>query len=358
MWPVSHFLRSLVLACTTAALIVQPASAQRRDKKYQEPKSQVLPLPKELPMVLPVETAGLTFYNPPLLKTGGLAAQIRRTVADLLHETKGRTVVKLRAFVAGAGDARRVQSEVIEQFTAKHVPLPVLTILQVGSLGEGLAQVAFEAVLSSPQNANPHGLVFFSGQVGNSLEDAVDRLRKSSAEASIASDDMLRITCFTGRMDAASALRALPADRFPKAITLVVQALRDPLNDRSSCQAVARLKESGNDKPLVLLTEARATIVRSQRIVFTGLQLSFGSYLDDAREAFQRLQRAASAVSGAESPVEINAFSLDLTAGSAIRKSTRVPPSTFTDQSVEGLPSVDASAGIEAILAPGHGPDW
>ena len=334
------------------------SNAQRRNKRYEEPKSQVIPLPRELPMVLPAETAGLTFYNPPLLKTGGLAAQIRRSISDLLRDTKGRTVIKLRAFVSGAGDARRVQSEVTEQFSSHRAPLPVLTILQVGSLGEDFAQVAFEAILSSSQSVNPNGLVFFSGQLGNSLDDAVKHLRKSAAEAAVAPEDMLRVTCFTGRLDNGGVLRALPGQTFPKAISMVVQAQRDPFSDRSSCQAVGRLGKGGDDKPLTLLANARATVVHAPRIVFTGLQLSFGSYLDDAREAFQRLQRAASAVNGAESPVEINAFSLDMTAGAAIRKSTNVPPSTFTDQTIEGLPSVDASAGIEAVLAPGRGPSW
>jgi hypothetical protein len=49
----------------------------------------------------------------------------------------------------------------------------------------------------------------------------------------------------------------------------------------------------------------------------------------------------------------VNVFSLDPAGGSALRKTTAVPPSTFTVQPVEGLPSVDASAGIEAVMAPG-----
>ena len=56
------------------------AGRQRRDKKYEAPKPQVIPLPRELPMVLSAKTAGLTFYNTPLLTSGGLAAQIRRSL--------------------------------------------------------------------------------------------------------------------------------------------------------------------------------------------------------------------------------------------------------------------------------------
>jgi hypothetical protein len=54
-----------------------------------------------------------------------------------------------------------------------------------------------------------------------------------------------------------------------------------------------------------------------------------------------------------EVPVQVNAFSLNAYAGSALVKTTSFPQSTFTVQTVEGLPAIDVSAGIEAILAPG-----
>ena len=280
-------------------------------------------------------------------------------MSDLLREAKGSTVIKLRAFVSGVGDARRVQAEVSDQFTSHKAPLPVLTILQVGSLGEERAQVGFQALLSTSRNANPHGLVFFPGQTANSLEQSLKQLQKSASDASVAPDDMLSCTCFVTRLDGTGRLRELPRRAFPKAAVTVVQAQRDPVNDRVMCQGVGRLGDSSGGKPLTLLKGARASVVRSPVLVFTGLQLSFGSYLDDARVAFERLQRAASAtVEGGGTPVEVNAFSLDPTAGSAMRKSTPVPPSTFTDQTIQGLPSVDASAGIEAVLSPDSGPSW
>jgi hypothetical protein len=118
------------------------------------------------------------------------------------------------------------------------------------------------------------------------------------------------------------------------------------------CQGIAQLSHPPKESALVWIKNAHVSLVNSPRLVFTGLQLSFGNFLDDAREAFTRLQRAASALQASEAPVQVNAFSLDLTAASALRKSTSFPPSVFTVQTVEGLPSVDASAGIEAILAP------
>jgi hypothetical protein len=94
-------------------------------------------------------------------------------------------------------------------------------------------------------------------------------------------------------------------------------------------------------------------IVTSPQLIFTGLQLSFGNYLDDAEEAVARLQRNASALASVAAPVVVDAFAYDSASGAAIRKRATVPPSTFTVQTVEGLPGADATAGIEAILAPG-----
>ena len=87
------------------ALAAPPLHSQK--KKYEEPKPQVLPLPPELPMALAAETETLDFHISPLLRSGGLATQIRQSLGDLIRDTHGETIVKLRAFVAGAGDARR-----------------------------------------------------------------------------------------------------------------------------------------------------------------------------------------------------------------------------------------------------------
>jgi len=346
---------ALALITILLSIYLPVLHGQKRKRKDEEPKTQVLPLPRELPMVLEADTRGLDFHVSPLLKTGGLAAQIRKSLTDLLRDTHGETIVKLRAFVSGVGDARRVATEVGELFTSRKLPLPVLTVLQVGGLGEDLAQVEIEAVVSTPRTLNPNGLVFLSGQMGSSLSEALERLRKSANTASVTSEQVVSCTCFVSRIENGLRERETVQSTFPKAAVTVVQALRDPPNNNNMCEAVGQLGNASTEAPLLLLKDARASIVRSPKIVFTGLQLTFGSYLDDAREAFNRLQRAASVVEGADSTVQLNAFSLDLTAGSALRKSTSVPPSTFSTQIVEGLPAMDASAGIEAVLVPDKG---
>lgn len=303
-------------------------------------------------MALAAETETLDFHISPLLRTGGLAAQIRQSLNDLIRDTHGETIVKLRAFVAGAGDARRVQAEVGQIFTERKLPLPVLSILQVGALGDQEAQVVIEAVVSTHRTVNPNGLAFLAGQTGSSLNDSLARLRASARAAGIEPEGILTCTCFSSRIENSDATRAMAQASFPKSQINVVEALRDPATEASTCEAVAQLKETPREGPVVWLKTSRTTLAATHRLVFTGLQLTFGAYLDDAREAFARLQRAAAALEPVEAPVQVNAFSLDTVAGSALRKSTAVPASVFTVQTVEGLPSIDASAGIEAILAP------
>ncbi len=320
-------------------------------KKNEEPKPQVLPLPPELPMALAAETETLDFHISPLLHSGGLAAQIRQSLGDLIRDTHGETIVKLRAFVAGAGDARRVQAEAADLFTERKLPLPVLSVLQVGALGDEAAKVVIEAVVSTHKPVNPHGLAFVAGQTGASLKDAVEKLAGSVKAAGIAPESLLTTTCFTSMIENYGATRASLLNVFPNTSVNLVQALRDPPSDASMCEAIGQLSQTPA-KEVVWLSDNRTTLVNSRRLIFTGMQLTFGSFLDDAQQSFQRLERAARTLGATEVAVEVNAFSLNVYAGSALRKTTSFPPSTFTIQRVEGLPAVDASAGIEAVLAP------
>ena len=332
-------------------LLPQGSLPAQRKKKNEEPKTQVLPLPPELPMALAAGTATLDFHISPLLKTGGLSAQIRQSLNGLIRDTRGETIIKLRAFVAGAGDARRVQAEAAQIFTERKLPLPVSSILQVGALGEEAAEVVIEAVVATRRTLNPNGLAFLAGQTGASLDQALQHLKESAVAASVRPDRVLTSTCFTSRIDNYEAARAAIQALFPNAAIDIVEALRDPMNDWSMCEAVGQLSAPPRE-PLVWLKDARAALVNSNQLVFTGLQLTFGSFLDDAHEAFTRLERVAAAVQPVEAPVQVNVFSLDASAGSALRKTTSVPASIFTVQRVEGLPAIDASAGIEAVLAP------
>ena len=305
-------------------------------------------------MALKAETDTLDFHISPLLKTGGLAAQIRQSLAELIRDTKGETIVRLRAFVAGAGDARRVQAEVAQMFTEHKLPLPVLSVLQVGALGDEAAQVVIEGVVSTRRTVNPNGLVFVAGQTAHSLSEALQKLKESSAAASVPADHVLAVTCFSGRLDGEAGIRSAVQSLFPNTAANVVQAIRDPANNDSMCEATGQPSaQAAGDGQVLVMNQQRAVAVTSRELVFTGLQLSFGSYLDDAHEAVMRLQRAASAFGAVSAPVQVNVFALDAPAGSALRKTTSVPLSIFTVQTVEGMPAMDATAGVEAIFAPG-----
>jgi enamine deaminase RidA (YjgF/YER057c/UK114 family) len=343
----------LALAALTASGLSQGLA--QRNKKNQEPKTQVLPLPPQLPMALAADTDALDFHISPLLRSGGLSAQIRQSLNDLIRDTRGETIVKLRAFVAGVGDARRVQAEVGELFTEHKLPLPVLSSVQVGSLGDRTAQVVIEAVVAGRRSVNPNGLAFFTGQRGAEFREALEKLKRSTIAAAVSPDHILSCTCFASDVANYSEERAQIQSAFPNSAISVVQPLRDPPDQSSLCQAVGQLSRPPEGAKLVLLDASRVSLVHSRQLVFTGLQLTFGSFRDDAQEAISRLQRAATSVEPVESPVEINAFAVDIYAASAVRKSTSVPPAAFTAQPIEALPAMDASAGIEAIFAPNIG---
>lgn len=318
-----------------------------RDKHKNE---EVLPLPPEPPMALAAQTSSLDFHLSPLLQSGGLSSQIRQSLSDLIRETKGETIIRLRAFVSGTGDARRVQAQVGQMFTDRKLPLPVLAILQVGALGSPGAQVVIEAVVSTHREVNPAGLAFLFNQTGSGLPAAIAKLKASAEQSGVAPSHVLTTTCFTAEIaDNASAVEAVRS-QFPATEVNIIQAVRDPLTSRTTCEAIGQLTtqpEGQVQRP----KDLNATLVNSPQLVFTGLQLSFGNYLVDAKEAFERLRKTVSQFNTADTPVEVDGFSLDPYAASALLKTNTFAPGVFNVETIEGLPSVDATGGIEAILA-------
>lgn len=323
--------------------------ALTKDKHDQPPKP--LPLPPQLPVAVAAETRSLEFHISSLLAKGGLGAQIRKSLSDLIHETRGERVIKLRAFVSGAGDVRLVSDQAAQIFTQHKLPLPVVSIVQVGALGDSAAEVVIEAVVETKRVLNPNGLAFFSGQRAPSFGQTVDRLSQSLQLASVASNDVLSCTCFVPVLANTASLRSALAKAFPASLVILVQPLRQPENNESMCEAVARLSAAPRNGPVEVLKDARASLVTSPQVVFTRLQLSFGTYLDDAHQALARLGRDASGAQPVQGPVSINIFALDRYAASALLRVASAPQTIFTVQTVEGLPAIDASAGIEAVFA-------
>src|SRR5215831_17045414 len=97
-----------VMASICAASLLW-AAPQRRNKK--EEQTQTLQVPKDLPGAVVGDTRRLTFRVTPLSSKGLLSQQIRDALKAVGRDSGGETVLKIRAFVAGSGDLRRVRED-------------------------------------------------------------------------------------------------------------------------------------------------------------------------------------------------------------------------------------------------------
>src|SRR2546421_10975644 len=78
-------------------------------KKKKEDETQTLQVPKDPPGAVVAETRRLVFHVTPLTAKGLLSQQVRESLKALFRLSGSSSVVKLRAFVAGSGDVRRVR---------------------------------------------------------------------------------------------------------------------------------------------------------------------------------------------------------------------------------------------------------
>ena len=139
----------LAIVASACCLALAPGlAAQKKPKPKKEEITQTLQLPKELPGAVTGETRRLTFHVTPLSARGLLSAQVRDALKALTRETGANPVLKIRAFVAGSGDLRRVRDLVSEVFTERRLPLPALSLVQSGGLPLEGAQVVLEAIAS------------------------------------------------------------------------------------------------------------------------------------------------------------------------------------------------------------------
>src|SRR5690349_15152375 len=155
-------------------------------KKEKEPETQTLPLPPEPPTAVVAETGKLAFHVSPLSAKGLLTQQVRDALKALDRANGGATIVKLRAFVAGTGDMRRVATIVSEEFADRKTPVPVVTTVQVGALPLDGAQVVIESISSEKKTVNPNGIAFFSAQP---LADLASAAKAKDAV-------LMQVTCF------------------------------------------------------------------------------------------------------------------------------------------------------------------
>lgn len=360
-------MRRLALLLSTAVALL-PAQ-----KKDEEPPTQVLELPAEPPLTVKAETSRLVFRVSPLTSKGLLSSQTRDALNYLMKQDRAG-IVKLRAFVAGSGDLRRVQAIASEMFTKKRRPLPALTVVQVGALPMRGAQVLIESVAEDPRRRhNPDGLAFVSGQVAmvNQPYEAVRPLAEKSLTdlesafeaAGVVPENALRITCLTSAVDGIDYLRERLYRDYRGAAIAVVQQTREPTRTMVACEAVGRLAKAPAKSVVYVEPQdsglSQVALVNARELVFTGSQLAFGTREEDARLAFERLGRALEqAGTSYDRIVFAGAYPLTWPVAALIAKvrpefypSRGAPPPSGTMVAFEGLPSFDAPFALEAIAA-------
>jgi enamine deaminase RidA (YjgF/YER057c/UK114 family) len=372
---------ALLTLIVFAFLAVQPAEAQRRKKKSDEDFTQTLEVFPDPPAVLTVPVDKLSFYTVPMSDRGLLSQQVRDGLDRLLRHTRRNEVVKIRAFVAGTGDMRRVQAIVSEVFTKKKKTLPVLSVVQAGSLPMDGAQVQMEATLVEQKVQNPNGLALLSGQlvtrdgplevrVAPLAEESLANLEAAAKAAGAGPESVLRVSCFLSSLTDASAVRAAVAKRFPRIQPLLVQTQRAPAQTLVECEGVARL----STKPaqdVVLLNPAglaqsksysQVALVGAPRVVLAGAQLAFRYTEADARLAFERLEKTLNgANSTLKNTIFLNTYPLSTQLAALVRQvrpdfldPARPPASTLL--LFEGLPSMDGAFALEAVALPSSAP--
>ncbi len=328
-----------ILALALPLLFAAPAFPQQkpRNKADKEPPSQTLPVLKDPPAAIAADAARLTFHLSPLSAKGLLTEQTRDALQALLRANHGTPMIKLRAFVAGTGDARRVQAIVSEIFTARKQPLPALSTIHVGELPLEGAQVVIESI--SEQKAddkkllNPNGLAFLPAQHAGDASASLEQLAAAARNASVSAPDMLRVTCFLGSVDDAESARLAASRVFPSAAADFVQRLRVNAGSSADCEGVGRRSSGGMNAP---------------KLVFTGSQMAFGDRDSDLSLAFERLEKTLNSLGASNSDVIFSEI-YPLTRALEMK----LPPShsPATTLIVEGLPSPDASMAIEVVAA-------
>jgi enamine deaminase RidA (YjgF/YER057c/UK114 family) len=324
------------IVLTIGCFLAVNAPAQKNKKKTEEPVTQTLPLLKDPPSAVAAETDKLVFQVSPLSNKGLLSQQVRDALKALLRDNHGATIVKLRAFVAGSGDMRRVSTIVSETFTDHKLPLPAVSTVEVGALPMEGAQVVIESVAVDKKSWNPNGLGFYSAQ-------PVAQLRPLTGA--------LRATCFLSSLDDLGKVRSNAAAAFPGAVVNFVQSQRLGFEAADVCESAARL-----DTPPagLVVVEKGAALVNAPKIVLTGTQMAFRDTDADLRLAFERLARELQSLGVTNKDVFwVSAYPLTRPLEGKVRAMQQefFSHPAGTTLLFEGLPSLDATMALDVMAA-------
>ncbi|MFN7936126.1 MAG: hypothetical protein U0R19_22535 [Bryobacteraceae bacterium] len=368
------FLSFVVLLAFCADLLT--AQRRKRGKKSEEEITQTLEVPKDPPAAVVGDAQRFLYLNAPLSAKGLLSQQTRDGLKALRRLAKGATILKIRAFVAGTGDLRRVQAIVSEEFTDWRAPLPALTTILVGGLPQEGAQVLLEAIAVEKKPVNPHGVVLFSGQQVTSKEPlekiepifrkSLDNLSTAVKGVGITDADVLRVTCFSSTLGDHTQQRQMLVERFPKAAHTIVQVLRGLTTGLVECEAVGRAA-AGSGGPLKTMNPAgleaspnysQAVILNAPKVILSGGQMAFRAEPADIRLAFERLGKTVEQVGGNLKRTAMTSYyplatsTIDKIRQIRFEYLDKAQPPASTMLLFEGLPSMDASFVMEVIALP------
>ncbi len=334
-------------------------------KKKRDEDTQTLPPSKDLPIAVVADTDRLAFQVSPLSSKGLFTPQTREALKGLLRSSRG-TIVKLRVFVAGSGNMRRVGELVGETFADKRAALPALSVVQVGALPLEGAQVVIETIEMEKRSVNPNGIAFVSGQAAQNAEKSIEQLKSALRGGGMEPEDALRVTCFVSSLEEQKNTQELMKGNFPTAALNYVQMQREPVMPAAECEAVARARAAAPE-PISFLNPpaldksphySQIALVTSPKLVITGTQLAFGSQESDVKLAFERLGKA---LSGSNARfVHVVMSHLYLTSGALTAKVRSVRAGYYTGANppastmlpFEGLPSLDASFAMDVVAVP------
>jgi hypothetical protein len=322
-----HLFGLLLIACLAHAQ-PQPRPIKRPIDNGLDAVLVEAPQRAEPPAAITGITERLVFHVSPLSAKGLLSQQVRDALKALDKANGGATMLKLRAFVAGTGDIRRVQAIVVEEFEDKKWPLPAITTIQVGALPLEGAQVVIESVSQErSKQVNPGGLAFFTARSAASGAEAVASLDSAMQRTTAAA---LSITCFAPTVEEAERTRAAAERTFRGTAMSFVQPTRLAATPQVACEGIGRLP-----KGTAGIQRLEGVVLAGMpKLLFTAAQMAFR----DPSLAYERLRKTIES-SGAsyEDVVSSRVYGLVTTETAA--------------QLVEGLPSLDATQAIELIVA-------
>lgn len=358
-------LAALLLLALLAGGAPAADKKKKKNNKDEELPTQTLPVLQEPPLAITADTGRLIFRTSPLSAKGLLSQQARDALKALIRDNRGAAIVKLRAFVAGTGDVRRVQTIVSEVFSDKHATVPALSTVQAGALPMEGAQVVLESMAVEKRTVNPNGLAFISGQPASSVDGSIEKVLTAVRALEADATHVVKATCLFSSLDNHAEARGRLQAAFPSAALNLVQMQRLPVKPAVECEAIAALQKPATEPVRFVKPEgdgasqdySQVALIATPRIVISGLQLGFGTQDSDVRLAFERLRKAMESQHADLKDVavtQIYPMSDDIAA--RVRKLQfelwdRARPPATTVLPMEGLPSLDASFGIEVIAA-------